>query len=58
MHAIGRKIREFMVSDDGPTAVEYAVIISLILLVCFSAIAVFGNKTNQSLTHSASSLPS
>jgi pilus assembly protein Flp/PilA len=49
--------RSFLTAEDGPTAVEYAVMIALILLVCFAAVATVGIGTNSLLQNAASSLP-
>lgn len=38
--------------EDGPTAVEYAVMLSLILMACFAAITVVGQATGDSFTNS------
>lgn len=43
---IVRKIREFLQSEDGPTAVEYAVMLALIVIVCLTAIQTIGNEAN------------
>jgi pilus assembly protein Flp/PilA len=32
--------------DDGPTAVEYAVMLALIVIVCLAAITAIGTNTN------------
>lgn len=42
------KIRRFLQSEDGPTAVEYAVMLALIVIVCLTAISAIG--TNASAT--------
>ncbi len=36
------RMREFLVSEDGPTATEYAVMLALIVVVCLSAISALG----------------
>ena len=36
------KLRRFLTSEDGPTAVEYAVMLSLIVCVCIGSIATIG----------------
>jgi pilus assembly protein Flp/PilA len=41
-------VREFLTKEDGPTAVEYAVMLALIIVVCIAAIAAIG--TNASFT--------
>ena len=42
------KVRRFVESEDGPTAVEYAVMLSLIVVVCLVAIRSVG--TNAATT--------
>jgi pilus assembly protein Flp/PilA len=37
---------DFLKREDGPTAVEYAVMLALIIVVCMTAIATVGSKTN------------
>jgi len=39
------RISRFLRSDEGATAVEYAVILALILLVLISAVGVLGTET-------------
>lgn len=43
-----QKMQQFLVSEDGPTAVEYAVMLALIVIVCLTAIRSIG--TNASTT--------
>ena len=49
-----KKLKQWMVDflkkEDGPTAVEYAVMLALIIVVCLAAISVLG--TNASKTFS------
>jgi pilus assembly protein Flp/PilA len=52
MRHIGKNIRRFLISEDGPTAVEYAVMLVLILMVCIVAIQAFGTSTAASFTNS------
>jgi pilus assembly protein Flp/PilA len=42
--------------DDGPTAVEYAVMLALIVGVCVGAVHVMANATADSFDHSAQEL--
>ncbi|MGE5194100.1 MAG: Flp family type IVb pilin [Deltaproteobacteria bacterium] len=44
-------VKRFIVSEDGPTAVEYAVMLALIIVVCLTAIQAVG--TNASATFSS-----
>jgi len=39
-------VRRFLVSEDGPTAVEYAVMLALIVIVCLTAISSIGDNAN------------
>lgn len=51
MKSLLNKVRRFMVSEDGPTAVEYAVMLALIVVVCLATITALG--TNSKATFSA-----
>ena len=41
---------EFLKREDGPTAVEYAVMLALIVAVCVVAITALGANTNKTFT--------
>ncbi len=45
--AILGKSKEFLKSEDGPTTVEYAVMLALIIAVVMSVVGVLGGKTQQ-----------
>jgi len=47
-----RKLEHFLKDEDGPTAVEYAVMLALIIVVCFAAISVLGSQTSNSFSNS------
>jgi pilus assembly protein Flp/PilA len=51
-----QRIRKFAASDDGPTAVEYAVMLALIIIVCLAAIQSVGTKANTTFTRVAASI--
>ncbi|MDP6442183.1 MAG: Flp family type IVb pilin [Pirellulaceae bacterium] len=51
-------IRRFLTEEDGPTAVEYAVMLALILLVCIAGIRVLGTNVNSSFDDSKSKIES
>lgn len=38
---------EFLKKEDGPTAVEYAVMLALIIVVCLTTIAAVGTNANS-----------
>jgi pilus assembly protein Flp/PilA len=50
------KLRKFLVSEDGPTAVEYAVMLSLIIAVCLAAITTIGNNAASVFSKVANSI--
>ena len=41
-----RSVLDFYQKEDGPTAVEYAVMLALIIVVCLTAITTLGNNAN------------
>jgi len=56
MRKIALAAWSFMAAEDGPTAVEYAVMLAMVILVCFVAIVTFGTKTNSLFQNAASSI--
>ena len=56
MKSLALKLHRFLKSEDGPTAVEYAVMLSLIVIVCLSAISTIGTNANSKFQQIASSL--
>jgi len=46
----------FLTSEDGPTAVEYAVMLALIIVVCITAISVLGSSANGTFTRVGSAV--
>jgi len=50
------KIQRFLVSEDGPTAVEYAVMLALIIIVCLTAINSIGTNANTTFENVAAEL--
>jgi pilus assembly protein Flp/PilA len=51
-----KKMQRFIVSEDGPTAVEYAVMLALIILVCVGAIQTVGTSTSGVFTNMSNSM--
>lgn len=51
-----QKIRRFLESEDGPTAVEYAVMLALVITVCLGSIQILGSNTNASFNNLSNSL--
>jgi len=50
MKEFGLSVKKFLVSEDGPTAVEYAVMLALIVIVCLTAIQAIGTNANAKFT--------
>ncbi len=46
MNAIASQVRRFLVSEDGPTAVEYAVMLALILVACITIVTTLGTSVS------------
>ena len=42
---------DFLKREDGPTAVEYAVMLALIIVVCIAAIAFVGSGANSTFSN-------
>ncbi len=47
MKSLANSVRRFLVSEDGPTAVEYAVMLALIVIVCLTAISSLGTAAKN-----------
>jgi len=50
------RIIRFVRSEDGPTAVEYAVMLALIVIVCLTAISTIGTNANTTFDNIGKSL--
>ena len=58
MKFIAKKLRRLMVSEEGPTAVEYSVMLALIIIVCLAAIKSVGTNASATFTKAANSIGS
>jgi len=56
MKNIALKLKRFLKSEDGPTAVEYAVMLSLIIVVCLTSVRSIGSKASTSFSNVAAQL--
>jgi pilus assembly protein Flp/PilA len=45
-----KRIRHFVVSEDGPTAVEYAVMLALIVVVCIGIVTSLGQSASTTFS--------
>ena len=57
MSSLFNRVRQFLVSEDGPTAVEYAVMLALIIIVALTAIQAVGTRTSATFNNIANQLP-
>ena len=57
VNAFCQKLREFVRSDDGPTAVEYAILIAVICVAVIGALSSFGVHMDNLYTSIASTVP-
>ncbi|RJP42498.1 MAG: Flp family type IVb pilin [Phycisphaerales bacterium] len=57
LKCVATRAREFLKSEDGPTATEYAVMLALIIIVALGAIGTLGSTVSQTFTNVNSKLP-
>jgi pilus assembly protein Flp/PilA len=50
MRKFMERVKNFLAKEDGPTAVEYAVMLALIIVVCITAITALGTNANATFT--------
>jgi pilus assembly protein Flp/PilA len=50
MRSLTKSVVNFLKREDGPTAVEYAVMLALIIVVCIGAITTLGKNANNTFT--------
>jgi pilus assembly protein Flp/PilA len=56
MQKLGQHVVNFIKREDGPTAVEYAVMLALIVVVCLVAITALGTNANKTFTTVSNSI--
>ena len=50
------RVKSFLVSEDGPTATEYAVMLALIIIAALTAITALGTKVSDIFSNVDSNL--
>jgi pilus assembly protein Flp/PilA len=50
MHNLVSRIGHFLRSEDGPTAVEYAVMLALILVACITVVQTLGTSVSTTFS--------
>lgn len=58
MKSFVTKVQRFLKSEDGPTAVEYAIMLALIVIVCLTAIQAIGTNASAAFNDIAGDLNS
>ena len=56
MNTVFSRVRNFLVSEDGPTAVEYAVMLALIVVACITIIQSLGTSVSSTFNSVNTSL--
>ena len=56
MKNFANKVQTFLKSEAGPTSVEYAIMLALIVIVCLTAIQSVGTNTNSLFENIASEI--
>jgi pilus assembly protein Flp/PilA len=51
MSKFAQHLVNFLKNEDGPTAVEYAVMLALIIVVCITAITALGTNANNTFSY-------
>jgi pilus assembly protein Flp/PilA len=50
-------VKQFFTSEDGPTAVEYAVLLALIIVACITIVTQLGERVEGVFTEARDALP-
>jgi pilus assembly protein Flp/PilA len=58
MRSVISRVRNFVVSEDGPTAVEYAVMLALIIVAVVSVVGALGTSISGTFSSVSSTLGS
>ncbi|VTU02090.1 Flp/Fap pilin component OS=Rhodopirellula baltica SWK14 GN=RBSWK_01712 PE=4 SV=1: Flp_Fap [Gemmataceae bacterium] len=56
MRNLTKKLVSFVKKEDGPTAVEYAVMLALIIIVCIAAVTTLGKNANNTFSKAGSAI--
>ena len=56
MSRFSKFVVDFLQREDGPTAVEYAVMLALIIVVCITTIGTLGTNANATFSNVASAI--
>jgi pilus assembly protein Flp/PilA len=48
-----KKVKQFLSDESGPTAVEYAVMLALIIVVCITAVTTVGQTASSTFENAS-----
>ena len=51
MRDVLKKVARFLKDESGPTAVEYAVMLALIIVVCITAVTTLGSNASSTFSN-------
>jgi pilus assembly protein Flp/PilA len=51
VQSLSRQVLAFLKNEDGPTAVEYALMMALIIVVCILSITLLGTNSNNTYSY-------
>ena len=54
MRKFSQTLVSFLKDESGPTAVEYAVMLALIIVVCITAVTTLGSNANNTFSYTSS----
>ena len=57
MKTLAKRTLEFVYGEDGPTVTEYAIMVALIVALCFVAVSLMGNKAKAAFATLEGNLP-
>lgn len=56
--AMAKRVQRFVAAEDGPTSVEYALLLALIVIICMTSIQSIGTNASASFTKVSAKLGS
>jgi pilus assembly protein Flp/PilA len=56
MKNLALRLKKFLKNEDGPTAVEYAVMLSLIIVLCLGTVRAIGTNANATFDNVATAI--
>ncbi|MFO0926669.1 MAG: Flp family type IVb pilin [Gemmataceae bacterium] len=58
MRTFSRTLLKFLSDESGPTAVEYAIMMALIIVVCVATVTTLGTNSNNTYSYVGSKIRS